>query len=110
MLQNGGELDSVRILKPETVALMTENHIGDLDMGGDLGIEPKFRFGLGLSVKMSSDEEGGRGTFGWSGFYHTLFWIDPENDLVGIFLSQLRLPEGHDVAGDFQRAIYEALP
>jgi CubicO group peptidase (beta-lactamase class C family) len=110
MLSNRGELDAVRILKPETVALMTENHIGDLDMGGDLGIEPRFRFGLNLSVKTSSDEEGGRGTFGWSGFYHTLFWIDPENDLIGIFLSQLRLPEDQDVAGDFQRAVYQASP
>jgi CubicO group peptidase (beta-lactamase class C family) len=110
MLSNRGELDSIRILKPETVALMTENHIGDLDMGQDLGIEPKYRFGLGLSVKTASDEEGGQGTFGWSGFYHTLFWIDPENDVIGIFLSQLRLPEGHDVASDFRRAVYEALP
>lgn len=41
---------------------------------------------------------------------NTLFWIDPENDLIAIFLSQLRLPEGQDVAGDFRRAVYEALP
>ena len=109
MLRNGGELDSVRILKPETVALMTENHVGDLDMGLDLGLEPKQRFGLGLSVKTASDEEGGKGTFGWAGFYHTLFWIDPENDLIAVFLSQLRLPEGQDVAGDFRRTVYEAL-
>lgn len=110
MLRNGGELDSVRILKAETVALMTENHIGDLDMSLDLGLKPGIRFGLGLSVKTASDEEGGRGTFGWAGFYHTLFWIDPENDLIAVFLSQLRLPEGQDVAGDFRRAVYEALP
>jgi CubicO group peptidase (beta-lactamase class C family) len=110
MLRNGGELDSIRILKPETVALMTENHIGDLSMGLDLGIEPEIRFGLGLSIKTASDNKGGRGTFGWAGFYHTLFWIDPENDLIAIFLSQLRLPQDRDVSGDFQRAVYEALP
>jgi CubicO group peptidase (beta-lactamase class C family) len=109
MLQNGGELDSVRLLKPETVALMARNHIGELDMGVDLPLHG-LRFGLGLSVKTASDETGGLGTFGWAGFFHTLFWIDPENDLIGIFLCQLRLPEGQDVMGDFQRAVYEALP
>jgi CubicO group peptidase (beta-lactamase class C family) len=61
-------------------------------------------------VRTASDAQGGRGTFGWAGFYHTLFWIDPENDLIGVFLSQLRLPEGKDLQGDFQRAVYEALP
>ncbi len=110
MLRNGGELDSVRLLKPETVALMTQNHIGDMSMGLDLGIPDPMRFGLGLSVKSTSDAQGGRGTFGWAGFYHTLFWIDPEKDVIGIFLSQLRLPEGKDLQGDFQRAVYEALP
>ncbi len=110
MLRNGGELDSVRLLKPETVALMTQNHIGDLSMGLDLSIPDPMRFGLGLSVKSTSDAQGGRGTFGWAGFYHTLFWIDPEKDVIGIFLSQLRLPEGKDLQGEFQRAVYEALP
>jgi CubicO group peptidase (beta-lactamase class C family) len=110
MLRNRGELDTIRILKQETVALMTENHIGDLSMGGDLPLPDPLRFGLGFSVKTMSDAEGGRGTFGWAGFFHTLFWIDPENDLIGIFLSQLRLPEGKDVQGDFRRVVYEALP
>ncbi len=55
-----------------------------------------------VSVKTASDEEGGRGTPGWAGFYHTLFWIDPENDLIAVFLSQVRLPEGQDVAKDFR--------
>jgi CubicO group peptidase (beta-lactamase class C family) len=108
MLRNAGELDTVRILKPETVALMRENQIGDLPMGPDSS-DPT-RFGLGLSVKTVSDAQGGRGTFGWGGFFHTLFWIDPENDVIGIFLSQLRLPEGKDLQREFQRAVYEALP
>jgi CubicO group peptidase (beta-lactamase class C family) len=105
MLRNGGELDTVRILKPETVALMRENQIGDLDMGPD-----PTRFGLGLSIRTVSDGEGGRGTYGWSGFFHTTFWIDPENDLIGMFLSQLRQPEGKDLQREFRRAVYEALP
>jgi CubicO group peptidase (beta-lactamase class C family) len=108
MLRNGGELDAVRILKPETIALMRENQIGDLPMFPDSS-DPT-RFGLGLSVRTVSDAQGGRGTYGWAGFFHTLFWIDPENDLIGIFLSQLRLPEGKDLQSEFQRAVYEALP
>jgi len=50
-LQGGGaDFEARTVPLGMTVALMTENHIGDLDMGLDLGIEPRFRFGLGLSV------------------------------------------------------------
>ncbi|MGH9322947.1 MAG: serine hydrolase, partial [Vicinamibacteria bacterium] len=88
---------------PETVRLMTENQIADLDF------DDGMRFGLGLSIKSAADETGGRGTFGWAGFFHTLFWVDPENDLIGVFLSQVRLPEGESVASDFNRAVYRSL-
>jgi len=103
MLSNGGELDGVRVLKDDTVALMTENQIGVLSL------DEGTKFGLGFSIKTVADELGGVGTYGWGGFFHTLFWIDPENDIIGIFMTQLRPDEGVDVRADFARAVYAAL-
>lgn len=103
MLANGGTLDGARILKPETVDLMTRNQIGALSIGGG------DKFGLGFLVKSKTDETGARGTHGWGGFFHTTFWIDPENDLIGIFMSQLRPAEGQGVTGGFVQAVYKAL-
>jgi CubicO group peptidase (beta-lactamase class C family) len=83
---------------------MVSNQIGELEL------EPGEKFGLGFSVLTSPSPTGGAGTFGWGGFFHTSFWVDPDNDLIGIFMSQLRPPEGVDVREDFRRTVYEALP
>lgn len=103
MLANGGELDGTRVLREETVRLMTENRIGELEL------EPGLKFGLGFSVQPAASEDGGAGTYGWGGFFHTSFWIDPENHLIGIFMSQLRPPEGVSVTDDFRKAVYAVL-
>ncbi len=91
MLRNRGSLDGVRIIKPETLALMTRNHIAD-------GVDRRFfypgqayGFGLGFAVRIS--DEGARypGTLGdywWRGLAGTYFWIDPQKDLFAIFMIQ----------------------
>ena len=90
MMLNGGELNGVRILGRKTVELMTTNHTGDLPiwLRG-----PGSGFGLGYSVLLDRGEAGAmssEGTFGWGGAYCTYFWVDPEEDLIGILMTQVR--------------------
>lgn len=90
MMLNGGELDGVRLLSPTTVALMTSNHVGTLHENGTLG------FGLGFEVVEQmgrAPRYGAAGEFAWGGAYHTTYWADPAEKLVGVFMTQL-LPAG----------------
>ncbi|WP_294333833.1 serine hydrolase domain-containing protein [uncultured Sphingomonas sp.] len=102
MLQNGGELDGVRILKPETVALaMSDLLPPGVDktmlavMARDTGVP--MGFGAGGSVFLA-DQSGGaaKGTYGWSGAAGTFAWVDPKNQvratmMVNILLAELGL-------------------
>ena len=71
MLLNRGELDGKRILKPETVDLMFENQLKDINQ----------RYGLGGMAD-------GQGAYGWGGADGTQFWIDRKNNLYGVFMVQ----------------------
>lgn len=106
MLLNGGELDGVRLLGPKTVQLMTSNHVGDLYNGGRLG------FGLGFEIVEHvgrAGRPGSVGEFGWGGAYYTTMWVDPEEQLVAIFMSQM-LPAGSaTVQGQFRSLVYQAV-
>lgn len=108
MLLNGGELDGVRILSPKTVELMTSNHLGDLPMGfGQRGVG----FGLGFAIAMDIGEIGELGSVGeynWGGAAGTRFWIDPVEQLIGIFMVQ-SIPHRTRLAGDFKVLTYQAL-
>lgn len=94
MMLNGGELDGVRLLGPKTVELIFANHTGDLPLWLS---GPGMGFGLGYSVVLdravahTSDTEG---SVSWGGAFGTLFWIDPEEELVAIILTQMR-PYNH---------------
>jgi len=94
MMLNGGELDGVRLLGSKTVELIFANHTGDLPLWLS---GPGYGFGLGYSVVMdravahTSDTEG---SVSWGGAFGTLFWIDPEEELVAIILTQIR-PYSH---------------
>lgn len=93
MLLNGGRLDGNRIVSRKTLELMHANHLADellpfnllgRDNGG-LG------FGLGSRVMMNVAQSAGPGSvgeFGWAGAAKTYFWVDPVEDLVGIFMTQ----------------------
>lgn len=97
MLLNGGELDGVRLLSQRGVALMTSNLVGDR-FANDYAPRPGMGFGLGVAVTLDPGAAGMYGTagsFGFSGAYFTSFWIDPEEELVMIVLTQLR--PVHDV-------------
>ena len=95
MLLNGGELDGVRILKPETVRLMTTNslppkmHIAGHEVGPAFGTG----WGLGFAVRTSPDFSyipGAVGSFNWQGSWGTFFSIDPAQKLILIMMMQRR--------------------
>ena len=109
MMLNGGELDGVRILSPRTVRLMTANHTGDLAiwLRGD-----GFGFGLGYSVTTDlgrSAMPSAEGTYGWGGAYCTVFWVDPEDEVIGILMTQVRPYTHLNIRKDFQTLTYQAL-
>ena len=108
MLLNGGELFGKRVLSPKTVALMTRNHVGDFNPLDRKG----FGFGLGVAVHLNPAESGSLesiGTYYWGGIFNTTFFVDPEEQLIGIAMSQLS-PNGHlDTARRFRLLVYQAL-
>ena len=106
MLLNGGELDGVRLLGPKTVQLMTSNQVGDLYAEGDFG------FGLGFEIVTDVGRAGRMGTpgaYGWGGAYYTLYWVDPIEGLVAVFMAQLLPTGGLDLQGKFRTLVYQAI-
>ncbi|HEV2360332.1 MAG TPA: serine hydrolase domain-containing protein, partial [Acidimicrobiales bacterium] len=103
MLRGRGELGGTRILGPRTVDYMTVNHLpGNLDMadfGTPINAEAPpvgMGFGLGFGVVIdpaASKVLSSRGEYSWGGAASTGFFIDPREDLVGVFMTQL-LPSG----------------
>ena len=109
MLLNGGELDGVRILGPETVDLMTRNHLGDIPIWGDVG---GYGFGLGFMVNPDRGNSGSilsEGSFGWGGMAHTTFWVDPQEKLIGIFLIQILPRAPMPYRELFKPVVYQAI-
>jgi CubicO group peptidase (beta-lactamase class C family) len=106
MLLNGGEIDGVRLLSPKTVELMTVNHVGSLYNDGNFG------FGLGFEIVEDLGRAGRYGSVGefrWGGAYHTYYWADPREKLVGVVMTQL-LPAGDsDLHAKFRALVYQAI-
>lgn len=89
MLLNGGALENVRLLAPHTVKLMVQNHIGELKT---LRFPEVQKYGLGFSVEenpLASPAPLPKGTYGWGGIYNTNFFIDPEHEVVAVYMTQL---------------------
>lgn len=120
MLAGGGELDGRRVLSRKTVELMTTNHLpggghlADFALPGGYG-EVGFDgmgFGLSMAVNQGPAESGGagsRGDFMWGGAASTTFWVDPAEDLVVVFMTQL-LPSGtFNFRGQLRSIVYGAL-
>lgn len=112
MLLNGGELEGRRILSPKTVKLMTVAHVGEKKYAAECRCREGLGFGLGFYVL---EESGNRGTpgsvgeFGWGGAYHSTYWVDPEEELVVVYFTQV-IPAGNLDDHDKLRAlVYQAL-
>jgi CubicO group peptidase (beta-lactamase class C family) len=96
MLANGGVLDGQRVLSRPTVRLMTSDHLGARvplapTLGGAVLGNSTYTFGLGFAVRPSdgiAPGPGSAGDFNWGGYAGTLFWVDPREQLVGVFMVQ----------------------
>jgi CubicO group peptidase (beta-lactamase class C family) len=113
MLLNRGELDGARIIAPKIADLMHMNHLPLAMLPYEIGGEPSggYGFGLGSRVLLNVAESGlpgSVGEFGWGGAAKTYYWVDPQEDLVGILMTQYMV--GFDIPEkDFRVLAYQAL-
>lgn len=118
-LLHRGDLGGVRLLGPKTLALMTSNHLPggrDLtEMSKSLFSEATYAgigFGLGFSVTMNPSLTliaGSAGEFAWGGAATTSFWIDPKEDLIVIFMTQVLPSSAYPVRRELRTMIYAAI-
>ena len=122
MLLNGGELDGVRILSADTVALMSRNHIGALGVpalktampatSGDFSFIADGRDKWGLGLLITADHVSGKrsaGSLSWGGIYNTYFWIDGSRGIAGVILMQFLPfadPKALATYDGFERGVY----
>jgi CubicO group peptidase (beta-lactamase class C family) len=118
MLLNGGELDGVRTLGPRTLKLMTLNHLpggNDLATVGQLAGETSregIGFGLGFAMLLDpavAQITGTPGEYYWGGAASTAFFVNPAEELVMLFLTQLRPSSTYPVRRELRSTIYAAL-
>ncbi len=109
MLLNGGKLNGHQLLSPTTVHLMTIDHLDEIPFGvlypGSGG------FGLGFGLHGSQEESGeiySEGSYYWLGLFNTKFWVDPEQELIGIMLNQMN-PFTRDLETRFEALTYQAI-
>jgi len=125
MILNKGRGNGNQVLKPETVALMSQNHIGDLTVGKMTTVAPMYtndvdlfpdivkKWGLSFLINTAKTSEGrSAGSLAWAGLANTYFWIDPARDVSGVILMQL-LPfvdaKSLEAFAGFERGVYAGL-
>jgi CubicO group peptidase (beta-lactamase class C family) len=115
---NGGTLDGVQYLSPKTIALMTCNHLpnnADLpSVSRSMFSEAAYNgigFGLGFAITMDPAKTmipGSVGEYSWGGAASTAFWIDPKEELIAIFLTQLIPSSTYPVRRQLRTMVYSA--
>jgi len=125
MILNRGRGNGNQVLRPETVATMGQNHIGELEMTrmtsavafatNDVDLYPGMvkKWGLSFLINSAKTPEGrSPGSLAWAGLANTYFWIDPSRDVSGVILMQL-LPFADakclEAFAGFERGIYAVL-
>ena len=125
MLLRGGSLDGVRILRPDTVAIMGENQIGNIEAGvlrstapaasNDVDFFPgiSLRWGFGHMINMQPVPEGrSPGSLTWGGLFNTYYWIDPAARIAAVFMTQVLPFADHrslQIYRQFERGVYAAV-
>jgi CubicO group peptidase (beta-lactamase class C family) len=118
-LLNGGELSGVRLVGPKTLALMTANHLPGgrtlPEMSRSLFSEATFNgigFGLGFSVTLDPAQTlipGSAGEYAWGGAATTSFWIDPAEELIAIFMTQVLPSTAYPIRRELRTMIYASI-
>jgi len=102
MMRRGGAMGEQRILKESTVALMTRDHLGERP--GEMLLAGRG-FGLGVAVvRADRPWMGNAGSWSWGGAAGTSFWVDPQTDVVAVFMNQTWLDMGPRVRFQFAAA------
>jgi len=125
MVMQSGSLKGAQVLRPETVALMAQNHIGALEVGvlktaipplsNDVELFPGMSKKWGLSFLINAQQAPtGRsaGSLAWAGLANTYFWIDRTKRVAGVFLSQVLPFYDHtaiNLFGQFETEVYSAI-
>jgi CubicO group peptidase (beta-lactamase class C family) len=125
MLLQGGELNGTRILSPDTVALINQNHVGQLQAGRlssrvperahDFELFPDMpvRWGLAYMLNTQPGPNGRSAMSGsWAGIFNSYYWLDPARHVAGVIMAQF-LPFADPAMlrlyGEFERGVYALL-
>ena len=130
MLIHGGEFNGARILRPETVAQMSKNNIGDINISrvvlkttaptatpdvdmGQLFPGQDVKWGLSFLINPQQGPAGrSGGSLTWAGLANTYFWVDPSKKVAGVILTQILPfvdPRVLNLYTKFESGVYKAL-
>jgi CubicO group peptidase (beta-lactamase class C family) len=124
-LMHGGELNGVRVLRPQTVELMAQNHMGALnvlpmttfkpEMSNHVELFPGMDKKWGLSFLINTQDVPGRrsaGSLAWAGINNTYYWLDPTKKVAGVLMTQVLPFADATVLGlldRFEEEVYRAV-
>ena len=106
MMLNGGTFDGTRVLSRKTVESMTVDHLDGIAFRSGQG------FGLGFSIMHNPAALGlpaSKGEYGWGGAYHSTYWVDPAEEMVVVYLTQLIPARNIDDHGKLRTLIHQAI-
>jgi CubicO group peptidase (beta-lactamase class C family) len=129
MLMHGGKFGRAQLLRPETVALMSKNQIGSINVPGvwkttapgaslDVELSKMFpdqdlKWGLSFLINTKQGPAGrSAGSLAWAGLANTYFWLDPSKKVAGVILTQSLPfvdPKVIELYGQFENGIYKTL-
>ncbi len=107
MMLNQGEYNGKRLLSRKTVQLMSSDNLGTIP-----GMGPGTGFGLGFAISKAPGEAGMMGSpgeYNWGGAAGTRFWIDPQEELIGIFMIQILPHTGLEYGSEFRVLTYQSI-
>ena len=123
MFLNRGSLDGKTVLRPETVAMMGKNQIGDVNVVvlksvlPESSLDAEFfpgmvkKWGLGFMINTETAPTGrSAGSLAWAGLANTYFWIDPTKNIAGVILMQLLPfadPQALQTFAEFESGLYK---